>query len=118
MHRMHQVDSCIEMDTHGKKDDESQLGIESTHSDAKQLSPRVASSHLMDPGLLLVILVWIPAVVIIRFSNNPIDGGLAHAPAATLRRGLRDDDLLRLADAVHGQGDRRYERLFQPHCWV
>lgn len=59
---------------------------------------------LMDPRLLLVIVMGIPAVIIVGLANYPVDGGLAAAGAATLARGLGDDDLLRGAEPLHRHG--------------
>ena len=61
---------------------------------------------LVNPSLLLVLLVWISAVIVISLPDDPVDRRLAASMAAALARGLRDDDLLRGAEAVHGHALR------------
>ena len=54
----------------------------------------------------------IASVEVVGFAKNPVDRGLAAALAAALRRRLSNDELLRLAEAVHGHGFRSGHVVF------
>jgi len=74
--------------------------------------PAAVASHtegglLVDPCLLLVFM-RIPTVVVIGFAQYPVYRRLAAAGATTLAGGLGNDNLLRLADAIHGHGAGRF----------
>jgi hypothetical protein len=52
------------------------------------------------------LIVGIASAEVVGLADDPVERRLADAPAATLGRGLSDDELLRLTDTVHSHGCR------------
>lgn len=104
---------------HGGRDRRRMLDV--LHLTASR-SARAETAHeesglLVDPRMLLL-LVGILPVEVVRLADDPVDGWLAATYAAALARGLRDDHLLCLAEAIHRHGAGRSNEKRSVHAGV
>jgi len=70
-----------------------------------QAAPHKPRRFLVNPCEVRFV-VGIASVEVVGLADYPVERRLADALAATLGRGLSDDELLRLTDAVHSHGCR------------